>query len=148
METTRSVNETPAVPRLAGMTDNQEPQIQDAHIQAAQQQVLDEARKVNDQRLKAVEELATAVAFRVDLERQVHEAKKEEKRLMTAAEKQGWTRAQVNKFARAPKNTRRTQSPNNTETETASTETTTDPAADAATTGAASGTTGTPTDSH
>lgn len=72
-------------------------------IDEAQQQVLDEARKVNEQRLKAVEELAAAVAFRVEVERQLHEAKKEEKRLMNAAEKQGWTRAQVNKFARAPK---------------------------------------------
>lgn len=92
------------------MTANQDAHIQDARIQEAQQQVLDEARKVNDERLKAVEELAAAVAFRVDLEKQVHEAKKEEKRLMTAAEKQGWTRAQVNKFARAPKPTgKRTQ---------------------------------------
>lgn len=89
------------------MTANQDAHIQDARIQEAQQQVLDEARKVNDERLKAVEDLAAAVAFRVDLEKQVHEAKKEEKRLMTAAEKQGWTRAQVNKFARTPKPTKR-----------------------------------------
>lgn len=96
------------------MTANQDAQIQEARIQEAQQQVLDEARKVNDERLKAVEELAAAVAFRVDLERQVHEAKKEEKRLMTAAEKQGWTRAQVNKFARAPKPTAKRTQQNNT----------------------------------
>lgn len=83
-------------------------EIDDPQIQAAQQQVLEEARKVNEERLKAVEDLAAAVAFRVDLERQLHEAKKEEKRLMNAAEKQGWTRAQVNKFARAPKAGKRT----------------------------------------
>lgn len=119
-------------------------EIDDPQIQAAQQQVLEEARKVNEERLKAVEDLAAAVAFRVDLERQVHEAKKEEKRLMNAAEKQGWTRAQVNKFARAPKSTRRTQSTNHAGAETDSTGTT----VNAATGGAASGATATPTDSR
>src|SRR5699024_10671508 len=77
-----------STPTVEATTDNQETHTQDARIQEAQQQVLDEARKVNDERLKVVEELAAAVAFRVDLEKQVHEAKKEEKRLMTAAEKQ------------------------------------------------------------
>src|SRR5690625_2048947 len=71
--TTHSVNKTQRVPILADMTDTQDPQAQEAPIQDAQQQVLDEARKVNDERLKAVEELAAAVASRVDVERQLHE---------------------------------------------------------------------------
>ncbi|GAA1139802.1 hypothetical protein [Nesterenkonia lutea] len=73
----------------------------------AQRHVLEEAQKVNEERMAAVEDLAKAVARRVDLEHELNEAKKEEKRLMTAAEKQGWTRAQVNKFAKPPKATAR-----------------------------------------
>lgn len=112
-----------STPTVETMTANQQKHIQDARIQEAQQQVLDEARKVNDERLKAVEELAAAVAYRVDLEKQVHEAKKEEKRLMNVAEKHGWTRAQVNKFARAPKPTgKRPQQPNSATARTAPTE--------------------------
>lgn len=74
----------------------------------AQRHVLEEAQKVNEERMKAVEDLAKAVARRVDLEHELNEAKKEEKRLMAAAEKQGWTRAQVTKFAKPPKATART----------------------------------------
>lgn len=124
------------------MTDTPDPHTQDARTQderiqgeridAVQQQVLDEARKVNEERLKAVEDLAAAVAFRVDLERQLHEAKKEEKRLMTAAEKQGWTRAQVNKFARTPKTTKRAQPQTSGQTSnTSNTSTDTAPAGEA-----------------
>lgn len=113
-----------STPTVETMTANHDAHTQDARIQEAQQQVLDEARKVNDERLKAVEELAAAVAHRVDLEKQVHEAKKEEKRLMTIAEKHGWTRAQVNKFSRAPKTTgKRPQQPNSATAQTAPTET-------------------------
>lgn len=74
-----------------------------SELAPAQQHVMDEAQKVNEERMAAVEKLALAVARRVDLEHALSEAKKDEKRLMVAAEKQGWTRAQVTKFAKPPK---------------------------------------------
>lgn len=74
-----------------------------SELTPAQRHVLEEAQKVNEERMTAVEDLAKAVARRVDLEQELNEAKKEEKRLMAAAEKQGWTRAQVTKFAKPPK---------------------------------------------
>lgn len=73
----------------------------------AKRHVLDEAHRVNEERIAAIEQLANSVARRVKIEQELNEAKKEEKRLMAAAEKQGWTRAQVNKFAKPPKNTNR-----------------------------------------
>lgn len=76
-------------------------------IGPAQRHVLDEAHRVNEERMAAIEQLAKSVARRVELEQELGEAKREEKRLMAAAEKQGWTRAQVNKFAKPPKNTSR-----------------------------------------
>lgn len=69
----------------------------------AEQAVLDEASKVNEERMDAVQRLASSVARRVELERQVSEAVKEEKRLATAAEKAGWTAAQVKRFAKKAK---------------------------------------------
>lgn len=75
------------------MTDNSE----------AKRHVLEEAARVNQERMEAVENLADAVARRVDLEHQVAEAKKEEKRRMTAAEKAGWSRTEVTRFAKPPK---------------------------------------------
>lgn len=78
-----------------------------SELTPAQRHVLDEAKKVNEERMSAVEDLAKAVARRVDLEHELNEAKKEEKRLMAAAEKQGWTRAQVTKFAKPPKSVAR-----------------------------------------
>lgn len=76
-------------------------------ISPAQRHVLDEAHRVNEERMAAIEQLAKSVARRVELEQELSEAKREEKRLMAAAEKQGWTRAQVNKFAKPPKTTNR-----------------------------------------
>lgn len=81
-----------------------------SELTAAQQHVLDEAEKVNQERMAAVEDLAKAVARRVDLEHELNEAKKEEKRLMVTAERQGWTRAQVTRFAKPPKATARKNS--------------------------------------
>lgn len=74
-----------------------------SELTPAQRHVIEEAQKVNEERMEAVTELAQAVTRRVDLEQELSEAKKEEKRLMAAAEKRGWTRAQVNKFAKPPK---------------------------------------------
>lgn len=69
----------------------------------AKEHVLAEAERINQERMRVVEDLAEAVAHRVDLEHQVQEAQKREKKLMADAEKAGWTRKQVAAFARVPK---------------------------------------------
>lgn len=66
---------------------------------------LAEAERINAERMKVVEDLATAVEQRVELERELAEAQKREKRLMSEAEKVGWTRKQVATFAKPPKRT-------------------------------------------
>lgn len=68
-----------------------------------QEEMLAEAERVNEERMQIMRELATQVAHRVDLERQVAEAEKEERRLTAAAEKAGWTRRQVLRVAKPPK---------------------------------------------
>lgn len=73
------------------------------NLATAEQAVLDEAAKVNSERMDAVQKLAATVARRVDLEKQVAETIKEERRLANAAEKAGWTAAQVKRFVRKAK---------------------------------------------
>lgn len=73
------------------------------NVESAEQAVLDEAEKVHQERMETVRELAASVARRVELEQQVVDAVKEEKRLATAAEKVGWTPAQVKRFAKRAK---------------------------------------------
>lgn len=77
-------------------------------LSPAQKHVLEEAERINAERMQVVDDLARAVAARVDLEHELAEAKKHEKRLMSEAEKKGWTRAQVSKFAKVPKSTTKT----------------------------------------
>lgn len=74
-------------------------------VDSAQQAVLDEAAKVNDERMQAVHDLAAGVSQRVQLEAELAEAEKEEKRLIAAAEKAGWTAAQVKRFIKTAKQT-------------------------------------------
>lgn len=83
----------------------------------AQRHVLEEAARVNEERMEAIQNLAEAVATRTGLEHDLNEAKKEERRAMAAAEKQGWTKAQVARFAKLPKATGR-KTRENTETVT------------------------------
>lgn len=73
------------------------------NLATAEKAVLEEAAKVNSERMEAVEKLAATVARRVDLEKQVAETVKEERRLASAAEKAGWTAAQVKRFVRKAK---------------------------------------------
>lgn len=80
---------------MAGMTD----------MTQRQEEMLAEAERVNEERMEIMRELAAQVAHRVDLERQVAEAEKEERRLTAAAEKAGWTRRQVLRVAKPPKTT-------------------------------------------
>lgn len=72
----------------------------------AQNDVLAEAERINEERMEVMRELAENVGHRRDLERQVREAEKEERRLTSAAEKAGWTRRQVQRVVKPPKQQR------------------------------------------
>lgn len=78
----------------------------------AKKAVLEEARKVNAERMKAVEELAAVVAERIELEERLKENTKEEKRAVREAEKAGWTSAQIKRFMKPPRSQNKTRSPN------------------------------------
>lgn len=71
--------------------------------------VLEEAEKVNYERMAAVKELAAAVAHRVALEEQIKEAEKREKQLARDAAKAGWTEAQIKRFTRTAKSPQRSR---------------------------------------
>ena len=68
-----------------------------------EQAVLDEARKVNEERMKAVKHLAAIVAEKHDLEEQVKDNARRERQAIKAAEKAGWTQAQIKRFMKPPK---------------------------------------------
>src|SRR5699024_11481208 len=67
-----------------------------------EQAVLDEARKVNEERMKAVKHLAAIVAEKHDLEEQVKDNARRERQATKAAEKAGWTQAQIKPFIKPP----------------------------------------------
>lgn len=90
-----------------------------------QEEMLAEAERVNEERMEIMRELAAKVAHRVDLERQVAEAEKEERRLTAAAEKAGWTRRQVLRVAKPPKT--KTTTTNSSESSRISADETTSP---------------------
>lgn len=68
-----------------------------------EQAVLEEAERVNEERMTAVRDLAAAVAERVTLQEQVKEAEKQEKQAARQAEKAGWTEAQIKRFIKSAK---------------------------------------------
>lgn len=70
---------------------------------SAAESVLAEAQRVNEERLQAISDLAESIGHRMDLEAQLTEAHKREKQLIAAAEKQGWTPAQIKRFSRTAK---------------------------------------------
>lgn len=76
----------------------------------AQNDVLAEAEKINEERMEVMRELAENVAHRRKLERLVREAEKEERRLTSVAEKAGWTRRQVQRVVKPPKQQRSSSS--------------------------------------
>lgn len=79
------------------------------NLTAAEQAVLEEARKVNEERMRAIEELAAIVAERISLEEQLKENSKEEKRAIREAEKAGWTPAQIKRFMKPPRSQNKTR---------------------------------------
>lgn len=79
------------------------------NISTAEQAVLDEARKVNEKRMQAIQDLAAIVAQRVDLEEQLKDNAKQERRAVREAEKSGWTPAQIKRFMKPPRTQHKTQ---------------------------------------
>ncbi|QCU79574.1 hypothetical protein E7744_14720 (plasmid) [Citricoccus sp. SGAir0253] len=68
---------------------------------------IDQARKLNDQRLSAAREIAAAVQARVDAEHALAQAQAAERKAFKDAERKGWTKTELDKL-RPTKRTRRT----------------------------------------
>jgi len=73
------------------------------NLSPAEQAVLDEARKVNEQRMHAIQNLAAIIAQRIELEERLKDNAKQERRAVRAAEKAGWTPAQIKRFMKPPR---------------------------------------------
>lgn len=67
---------------------------------------IDQARKLNDQRLAAVQDIASAVQARVDAEQALKDAQAAERKAFKDAERKGWTKAELDKLR--PSKRRRT----------------------------------------
>lgn len=59
---------------------------------------IDRARKLNDQRLTAVQDIAAAVQARVDAEQALKDAQAAERKAFKDAERKGWTKAELDKL--------------------------------------------------
>lgn len=59
---------------------------------------IDQARKLNDQRLTAVRDIATAVQARVDAEQALKDAQAAERKAFKDAERKGWTKSELDKL--------------------------------------------------
>jgi len=81
-----------------------------------EQAVLDEARKVNEERMEAVQKLASIVAEKHELEEQLKDNARRERQAIKAAEKAGWTQAQVKRFMKPPKKQQPKTEPQNSNT--------------------------------
>lgn len=75
---------------------------------------IDQARKLNEQRLAAVQEIATAVQARVDAEQALKDAQVAERKAFKDAERKGWTKTELDKLR--PAKRRRTNRPSSADT--------------------------------
>lgn len=75
---------------------------------------IDQARKLNDQRLVAVQEIATAVQARVNAEQALKDAQVAERKAFKDAERKGWTKTELDKLR--PAKRRRANRPSGTDT--------------------------------
>jgi len=80
------------------------------NLSPAEQAVLDEAHKVNEERMQVIQDLAAIVAQRIDLEEQLKDNTKQERRAIREAEKAGWTPAQIKRFMKPPRTQSKSQS--------------------------------------
>lgn len=88
------------------------------NLSPAEQAVLNEARKVNEERMQAIQDLAAIVAQRIDLEERLKENTKQERRAVRKAEKAGWTPAQIKRFMKPPSTQSRPMPSQNNEVNT------------------------------
>jgi len=72
---------------------------------------LEDARKLTAQRMEAAEYLAEKIAARVQAEEALKEAQTEEKKAYTHAEKNGWSKAELNKLKPTKRRTSATPKP-------------------------------------
>lgn len=59
---------------------------------------IDQARKLNDQRLTAVQDIAAAVQARIDAEQALKDAQAAERKAFKDAERRGWTKTELDKL--------------------------------------------------
>lgn len=69
---------------------------------------IDQARKLNEQRLAAAQDIAAAVQTRVDAEQALKDAQAAERKAFKDAERKGWTKSDLDKLR--PAKRRRTTS--------------------------------------
>jgi predicted DNA-binding transcriptional regulator YafY len=63
---------------------------------------IDQARKLNEQRLAAVHNIAAAVQARVDAEQALKDAQTAERKAFKDAERKGWSKTELDKLRPAP----------------------------------------------
>jgi crotonobetainyl-CoA:carnitine CoA-transferase CaiB-like acyl-CoA transferase len=90
---------------------------------------LDQARKLNEQRLAAAQDIAAAVQARVDAEQALSHAQAAERKAFKDAERKGWSKAELDRLRPAPsrRRTKRTTAASRTGTDTSAAQQTTEP---------------------
>ena len=71
------------------------------------EQILDQARKLTEKRMQSVQKIADAISARVKAEEALRQAQLAEKKAFADAEKNGWTKTELNKLK--PTKRRKTQ---------------------------------------
>ncbi|MGP4992031.1 hypothetical protein [Glutamicibacter ardleyensis] len=83
----------------------------------AADKILEQLQAQNDLRMEAANDIAQAVAARVESEQQLEQAKAAEKQAFTAALKKGWTQAELNKIGSPARRRSRKKSPEGSATD-------------------------------
>lgn len=90
------------------------------------EQILEEARKLTEKRMLSVRKIADATSDRVEAEEALRKAQLAEKRAFADAEKNGWTKTELNKLR--PTKHRKSTKANSTSDAQASADSSTDAA--------------------
>jgi hypothetical protein len=83
------------------------------------EQILDQARKLTEKRMQSVRKIADAISARVAAEEALRKAQLAEKKAFTDAEKNGWTRTELNKLRPTKRRNMQTFTPSSESGETA-----------------------------
>lgn len=62
------------------------------------EQILEEARKLTEKRMQSVHKIADAISARVDAEEALRKTQLAERKAFSDAEKNGWTKTELNKL--------------------------------------------------